>query len=253
MPAKRLGLSGTQLKLLAVVTMTVDHVGAFLLPGVMWLRYVGRLAFPIFAYLIVEGCRYTSSRPRYLANMCAFGGLSQLVTWLAQHTWRQSIFTTLALSVATIWALQWWEEGRADGRSWFNARMVAPLAMVALDVAICVLLVGALPRELGFQVQYRLPGVLLPVLAYLPWLGYPRRVKPPLWTARRVASLALFALGLAWVNLALGVEYQWLSMLALVPIALYNGERGARIPKHLFYLYYPLHLAIIYALAGSFA
>ena len=48
-------LTSNQLKLLALVTMTVDHVGVQLFPRVLWLRMVGRLALPIYAYMIAEG------------------------------------------------------------------------------------------------------------------------------------------------------------------------------------------------------
>ena len=58
---KRFGLSGNQLKVIAMVTMAIDHIGAYLLPQAMWMRIIGRLAFPIYAFLIAEGCRHTRS------------------------------------------------------------------------------------------------------------------------------------------------------------------------------------------------
>lgn len=57
----RFGLSGNQLKLIALATMTLDHVGAYLLPQVLFLRILGRLSLPIYAYMIAEGCRHTRS------------------------------------------------------------------------------------------------------------------------------------------------------------------------------------------------
>ena len=53
------GLSGNQLKLIALITMTVDHMGLILFDQFILLRIVGRLAFPIFAWMIAEGCRHT--------------------------------------------------------------------------------------------------------------------------------------------------------------------------------------------------
>ena len=55
------GLTNNQLKLIALVTMTLDHIGVVLFPQAQWLRIVGRLAFPIFAYMIAEGCRHTAN------------------------------------------------------------------------------------------------------------------------------------------------------------------------------------------------
>ena len=61
------------LKIIAVVTMLIDHVGAHLFPDVVILRWIGRLAFPIFAYFITEGMKYTRSREIYvlLLSLCA--------------------------------------------------------------------------------------------------------------------------------------------------------------------------------------
>ena len=68
-------LSGNALKLLAALFMTIDHVGVLLLPHVIVLRILGRLALPIFAYMIAEGCRYTRNRLRYFGSVFALGVL----------------------------------------------------------------------------------------------------------------------------------------------------------------------------------
>ena len=63
------GLSNDRLKIIAVVTMVTDHIGAYLFPNVMLFRMIGRISFPIFAFMIAEGCRYTKNKKRYLLNM----------------------------------------------------------------------------------------------------------------------------------------------------------------------------------------
>ena len=63
------GFTGNELKLIAMIAMTCDHVGLQLLPGVPVLRIIGRLALPIYAYMIAEGCRYTRSRKKYLLRI----------------------------------------------------------------------------------------------------------------------------------------------------------------------------------------
>ena len=75
--AKTLSLNGNQLKLIALIAMTFDHIGVSLFPHTIWLRVVGRLALPIFAYMIAEGCRYTRSRKRYLMSLLAVAALCQ--------------------------------------------------------------------------------------------------------------------------------------------------------------------------------
>ena len=73
------GFTNNQLKLIALVSMTVDHVGMVLFPKAMWLRLIGRLAFPIFAYMIAEGCRNTKGMTRYLGTLAASAAVCQLV------------------------------------------------------------------------------------------------------------------------------------------------------------------------------
>ena len=66
------GLTGNQLKLIAVITMTIDHIGLAFFPQQMLFRVIGRLAFPIYAYMIAEGCRYTRSMGKYLRGIILY-------------------------------------------------------------------------------------------------------------------------------------------------------------------------------------
>ena len=68
---KTKGLSGNQLKLIALAAMTVDHIGVQFFPNIQLLRIIGRLALPIFAYMIAQGCRYTKNKARYLGTIAA--------------------------------------------------------------------------------------------------------------------------------------------------------------------------------------
>ena len=77
------GLTGNQLKLLALIAMTCDHVGYQLLPQYEFLRTIGRLAFPIFAYMIAEGAKYTKNRLRYFLQMFGCGLLCSIVYFVA--------------------------------------------------------------------------------------------------------------------------------------------------------------------------
>ena len=70
-------INGTHLKLLAMVTMTLDHVGLILLGNYQPFRIIGRFAFPIFAYMIAEGCRYTRNKVRYFGIIFGLGLLFQ--------------------------------------------------------------------------------------------------------------------------------------------------------------------------------
>ena len=77
MNEKTLPLNSLHLKLLAMVTMLIDHMGATLFPYALWMRCVGRLAFPIFCFLIAEGCAHTHDKKRYAARLLGFAVLSE--------------------------------------------------------------------------------------------------------------------------------------------------------------------------------
>ena len=99
------GLTGNQLKLLALIAMTCDHVGLQLLPQFIILRIIGRLAAPLFAYMIAEGCRYTHDRGRYLGRLLGMAALCQIAYFAAMRSLYQCIFVTFSLSVCLIYAL----------------------------------------------------------------------------------------------------------------------------------------------------
>ena len=213
-------LTSNQLKLLAMLTMTLDHIGVQMFPGVLWLRIVGRLAFPIYAYMIAEGCAHTRNRSKYLLQMAGLALLCQLVYFFAMGSLFQCILVTFTLSILLIYACD------------TGSRPLIGLTL--LGVAFVTV---ALPRLLpatDFAVDYGFFGVLVPVAVYL---GKTHREKL-LFTAGALAALAWSVGGI-----------QWYSLLALLPLALYGGQRGKGRMKWLFYLYYPLHLAAIYGIS----
>lgn len=102
---KTAGLTGNQLKLIALVTMTCDHVGVHLFPQLILLRCIGRLSMPIFAYMIAQGCRYTRNRARYLLTIAAAALVCQLVYFFAMGSLYQCILVTFSLSIGLIYIL----------------------------------------------------------------------------------------------------------------------------------------------------
>ena len=221
------GLSNNQLKLIALVTMTLDHIGMILYPWVTWYRIVGRLAFPIFAFMIAEGCRHTRSMGKYLGTMALLALGCQIVDYLEQGSLYQSVLVTFSLSIGLIWLLQMAEKKR-------NVLWIALGALGFVGVyCFCEVLPGIL-SETDFHVDYGFLGVLVPVAVYL---GKDK------WQKMLLATLALCVLA---YHLA-GV--QWYCLLAVPVLMLYNGKRGKWNMKWLFYIYYPAHLAVIYGIS----
>lgn len=231
---QKLRLSGSQLKMLALITMTIDHIGFIFFPQVWWLRAIGRLAFPIFAYMISEGCRYTRRRMRYWGSIALLALVCDAAEMIAEGSLYQSVMTTFTLSVGMIYALDW--AMRGENRREQLLRSLLPAGAVLLSFFLCELL-PLLLWTTDFHVDYRFSGALLPVLIYV--------------GKRRETRLALAALGILATCLEFG-GVQWYALLALLPLALYDGTRGRHAMKWLFYLYYPLHLALLWGIHALF-
>lgn len=214
-------MSGFVIKLIALVTMVVDHTGAALFPGVMWLRMVGRIAFPLYIFLVAEGCEHTRSMGKYALRLGVFALVSELPFdvalymrggWETLAPWaHQNVFFTILLAVLAVWA---YKELRRVG---------VPLIVAALAVVPC-----AAAGELG-NVDYGWLGVAAIFLCAL---------LPGKWW--RMGAVAAFIVAQYYDQL----PYLGCAMLALAPIALYNGERGPRM-KWSFYAAYPVHLGVL--------
>lgn len=220
------GLTGNQLKLFALVCMTCDHLYHTLLPQYAILNVIGRLAFPIFAYMIAEGCRYTRNRTRYLMLMAISALLCQAVYFFAMGSLYQCILVTFSLSIGLIYLLD-----HACRKPSFLSIATAVLGCLAVWF-----LAEALPQLLSktdYRIDYGIMGIFLPVLVFM--------------GQTKLQKLLLATIGLCLLS-ALHTSVQWFSLLAIVPLALYNGNRGKWKLKYLFYIYYPLHLAVLHLL-----
>lgn len=227
---KKPGLTNNQLKLIAMLTMTVDHVGLLLFPRIALFRYIGRLAFPIYAFMIAEGCRHTRSMRRYLGSMAVLAALCQVVSFAAQQSLQQSILVTFTFSIGLIWLVK-----RIEQRNTAGSKLCFCIGLLVV-LGITEVLPSLLPRG-DFSVDYGFIGVVLPVCVYM----------------AKTRPMQLSVCGLLLALLACTVwPGQWLALLALPLLALYNGQRGKWRLKWLFYLYYPAHLAIIWLIAILF-
>ena len=216
------GLTGNQLKIIAMIAMTCDHVGVQIFPQLQWLRLVGRLAMPIYAFMIAEGCLHTRNRKKYLARLLGMGVLCQVVYLVAMGSLYQCILITFSLSVVLIWL-----QDRAEQEKTRKACTML-FAAVLFAFFVCTVLPDLLPRT-DFRIDYGLPGVLLPVLIYS-------------------AGTRGLLVGLALVALNYGGN-QWLSFLSVPLLMLYNGQRGKANIGRFFYWYYPAHLVAVYGIS----
>lgn len=201
-------MTGFQLKLLAMLAMTADHIGAVFFPEIPLLRWIGRLAMPVLCFFIGEGLRHTRSPRRYLLRLTGFALLSELPFDLAFYggiEWgHQNVYFTLALGLLALWAIQ-----SRGMEGW----------LLALTAALAAELLGC---------DYGMYGVLLILL-----LDRFHRARSEQLAGAALLNLVFF-----------GLQTQTLSLIALPLLWLYNGKRG-RDDRRLFYLYYPAHLCVL--------
>ena len=131
-------LNGFHLKLIAACTMFIDHMGHTLFPTVLWLRCIGRLAFPIFCFLLVEGFLHTHDVKKYIGRLFLFGLLSEVPFDMAFfktpfHWGNQNVYWTLGLGVLAMAMLQKAED--ADGNAAWTGRLAALACAVVAQLA----------------------------------------------------------------------------------------------------------------------
>lgn len=216
---KCVGLSAAVLKWIAVVSMVIDHFAAsvyWMIPGydtrvLFVMRKIGRIAFPIYCFLLVEGFFHTRNVAKYLKNCLLFAVLSEIPFDMAifgrvMYPQGQNVYFTLCIGLGALIMLDQFK-GRRE------------LKDVLLQAGIIV--VAACVGEI-LEVDYHWKGVLFIILFY-----YIRGTQE--WI-RNLAVIAAFA-------------YELTAPLAVIPIHFYNGTRGRQM-KYLFYAIYPLHLLV---------
>lgn len=227
MPQKRSGpLNAFWLKIIMVVLMTLDHLYYNLFPEtLLWGHIAARTVAPVFCYLVTEGMIYTRDRRKYILRMFAFAAAmyagNVLIQQLTGEWIRNSIVMSLTIAAAVIACA----DRAVDARG--GAKTLWILAVIALFYA-----------SLRFEGQYMMP--LMAVIFY-----YLRRRPAMMWAL----YFAVFCLPYLLLIPTTGrLAYQFWMILAIIPISLYNGERGPGgvVAKYFFYIYYPLHIWVIF-------
>ena len=227
----RIGLSGNVLKVIAAITMLIDHIGYLLFPGNLLLRIIGRLAYPIYAFMIAEGCRYTQNKLRYFLGIFILAIVCQTVYFVVVQDPGLSILVTYSISILLIYAWQFCQ--KAFSEAGVGKRILSVLLLITLITAVYVL-------NLFVTVDYGFWGSMVPLIAGL----FMRRDGKESKMDRKVVHVSMLGIGL----LLLSMEYGYIQpycLLALPLLYLYNGQRGKRKMKYFFYIFYPAHLVVL--------
>jgi len=225
---KKFGLTNNQLKIIAMGAMLFDHVGKELLPQYTILQIIGRLAFPIFAFMIAEGCFYTKNKIKYFLSIFILGTGCQIVYMVAEHSFYQNVLITFSLSIALIFSLENFriKRKKTSGIILFFIVLIVFTLTIILPLSL---------EEYGFQIDYGIYGVLLPVAVF-----YGKDKERKLVYATGVLALLAHSFG---------GGIQWFSLLSVPILAFYNQKRGKYNIKPLFYVFYPAHLVVIYLIS----
>ena len=243
-------INGYDLKMIALLTMFIDHVGASLLwryiemshgyndsvlMGVYELtRYIGRMAFPIYCFLLVEGFLHTRSVGKYALRLGIFAVISELPFDLAlnQKLWRpgsNNVFFTLLIGLLLIWGISkveifynFWREKKLDA-------FIGTLA--ALAVAVLMVVPALFLAEVVLASDYGMGGVLAILAIYL----------------FRNYHIIGYVLAILVLYVFAGPS-EILALVMLLPLNQYDGTRGpesGKWSKYAFYGFYPIHLLVL--------
>lgn len=228
-------LAGSDLKVIAIVTMLIDHMGAILFPDVIILRMIGRLAFPIFAFLLVEGFFHTSDRKKYMTRLLMYALVSEVVFDLAFfgtffEMGHQNIFFTLFLGLC--------------------AMMIFDQYRIKNPIAGWGFLIGIGFLATFFFVDYGMIGIAT-IFLYYYYHESPKRAIYSVGAMFAIMAALSINNASAGGELVLRAGIQGLAALAIPLLLMYSGERGLRF-KYVFYLFYPVHLLILFGIDKLF-
>lgn len=235
MKKTRFGLDSTALRLFAILFMVLDHLWATVVPGNLWLTCLGRLAFPIFAFQLCEGYRYTSDYRRYRRRLLVFALLSEIPFNLFYagsviFPFHQNVLFTLLLGLLAIRQAD--RLRREEGIKKKSLRCLALLLILAGGVVLFP--------------DYGLMGVMT-VLCFFVFRDH-RLFQLAAMAVLNIVTFKGQTIPVSLFGLACDFPIQGFALLALPLIWLYNGEkgRGGKGLRLFWYIFYPLHMLALY-------
>ena len=259
-------VTGYTLKMIALITMLIDHVAAVLIwrvyaasysiTGSMqisdkladkiivwvaenqelvavvyeWMRYIGRMAFPIYCLLLVEGFLHTSNVKKYALRLLAFAFISEVPFDLAiaGQVWRYSynnVYFTLLLGLITIWAISYVEKLY---EFWVEKQWEPILGKILVGtVGIVIVAITGGIADMVLFTDYGFGGVVAILLLYL-------------FRRQRVLAYLISVLALTIIT----SDTEILALFMLYPVLSYDGTRGKQM-KYAYYIFYPAHLLVL--------
>lgn len=231
--------TSASLHIMAMAFMLCDHLWGTIIPGNDWLTCIGRIAYPIFAFMIVEGYFHTSNLKKYVKRLFIFALLSEIPFNLAMgsrlfYPIHQNVLWTFLIAIGLI---HWNEKARATQKLWHR------------------ILVGILSVFIGYigglltMVDFYQAGVLMVLVFYFfrerKWWCYLGQFLC-MWYIN-IEILSGFSYQVDFMGQTHFIVRQGFALLALIPIWLYRGKQGyhSKTFQYICYAFYPVHLFVL--------
>lgn len=211
--------SSIVLQIIAMICMLIDHVGAYLCDDFLPMRLIGRIAMPIFVFGLAQGFIHTSSRLKYFVRIAITAAVTQVVLYfLDRHADFVPSYNILLNFMVTFLVLLCAEKGK--------------------------LLIFLIPVLCGLSEAAHLDyGWVVPAMT----LGFYLSLR--FFKDHKIAYYSGITATLILTNVLMfalrGWPVQLFAIAAIIPLVLYNGKKGKRLPKYAGYIFYPAHLALI--------
>lgn len=221
-----ISLSSNQIKLIAIIAMVIDHIGAVFYPEVVILRIIGRLTMPIMAYFIAEGYHYTKNVKAYMLRLLIFG----LITMYPYALYFENgPFNVMFSLLAGLMGIHFYDRAKTPlGRGlsiWIPMLIATVFQFDGQFVVVFLIYIFHLYRD-NFKVAALQMFMLYVIVQMMVYYG--------------AADAG---------NVSIHTFIQPFALLALLPLWKYNGEIGKpTLPKYAFYIFYPLHISLLLAL-----
>lgn len=224
-------MSVFQIKLIAIIAMVIDHVGLVFFPELSIFRIIGRLSFPLFAWLIANGLYHTNNPTKYLLRLGIFAFISQIPYGLLHSAISTTdislnIFFTLTVGLMSIMVIK-----KIPSKAlWLGITFVTSLIAVVT------------------KMEYGAVGIFSIVFFYLFFTNFKKLVFSQVLIYLSFYFIPIVITVIKNVSLTtedIASSIQLCALAALVIIHMYNGKLGLK-AQYLFYTFYPLHLSILW-------
>lgn len=263
------GINSNMLKTIAIIAMVIDHIGFYfsdLLPTGVYLvcRYIGRIAMPIFVYMLVQGFFHTKNFKKYISRIGIFAVITQIlitvtiffnIKFVSSYTSAEQVYTTgniLFSFVISLIVLKLLHQDIIIKKWTHNKNLSLKIIVIFAIVIICILM----------PLDYDIEVLILSMLMY-----YVEKLRIKVLMEKNSMNLSLknivinnmsddkiklVYLALIFLIISVLVVYfnaSWVVLLSIIPISLYNEQRGKINLKYVYYVIFPLHHVLLYSLA----